>query len=134
SVPWRVSWPEWQAMDSGRKNPLLTTPVRHAPRVSYRDHAAGALDGDDVLAVFSFGHHGATAQDPRWLQVPLEPLHDAAPVEVWQVDAPVSSGRDGALQWSAGGGWLFAAIDVDERDHGGTARAAAHAYARLCAF
>jgi chorismate lyase/3-hydroxybenzoate synthase len=122
-------------MDSGHKNPLLTTLSRHAPRVSYRDRAASqVLDADDVLAVFGFGHRGAATPDPRWLRVPLEPLQDAAPVEVWQVDAPVSSGHHGALQWSAGGGWLFAAIDVDEREHGGPERAAAHAYACLCAF
>jgi len=122
-------------MDAGREHPLLTTLSRHAPRVSYRDHAtAGALDADGLLAAFSFGGHGAPAPDPRWLHVPLEPLQDTAPVEVWQVDAPVNSGRDGALQWSAGGGWLFAAIDVDEREHGGPQGAAAHAYTRLCAF
>lgn len=122
-------------MDSGRKNPLLTTLTRHAPRVSYRDHTANqVLDDPAVLAVFGFGHRATAAHDPRWLQVPLEPLQDVAPVEVWQVDAPVDSGRDGGLQWSAGGGWLFAAIDVDEREHGGPERAAAHAYARLCAF
>lgn len=122
-------------MDAGRKHPLLTDVSRCAPRVAYRDPAAsGELEAEDVLAVFSFGQHGAPPRDPRWLQVPLEPLQEAAPVEVWQVEAAVSRDRDGAIQWSAGGGWLFAAIEVDEREHGGPARAAAHAYARLCAF
>lgn len=122
-------------MDAGRKDPLLIELSRHAPRVSYRDRDAGrVLDADGLLAAFSFGRQDAPVRDPRWLHVPLEPLQDTALVEVWEVDGPVSSGRDGALQWSAGDGWLFAAIDVDEREHGGPEGAAAHAYARLCAF
>lgn len=92
------------------------------------------LEDDGLLAVFTFAQAGSAADDARCLRVPLEPLQDSAAIEIWQVEGPVSFGTDDTLQWSAGGGWLFAAIDVDEREHGGPEGAATWAYTRLCDF
>jgi len=96
-------------------------------------HSALAEPG--TLAVFGFGA-GAPAhdEDPRWLRVALESFDAPAPMELWQVDAPISCGRHDAVRWSAGGGWLFAAIEVDERDTGGIEGAARQAYASLRQF
>ena len=122
-------------MVQGCENPQLDPLVRRAPRVTYRMADAAALMGEPgVLALFGFGDSTAPVDDPRCLQVPLESLDTPAPFELWQVDAPVGAGREGALHWSAGGGWLFAAIELDEREHGGLESAAAFAYASLRAF
>ena len=111
-----------------------TGPAR-APRISYRtDHAATLLAEPGMLAVFGFGCPGAGGDDPRWVRVPLEPFDTPAPLEAWQVDGPVRHGRHGALRWASGGGWLFAALELDEREHGGPAGAARVAYARLRDF
>jgi chorismate lyase/3-hydroxybenzoate synthase len=68
------------------------------------------------------------------VRVALESFDAPTPLETWQVDAAVVHGSDETLHWSTGGGWLFAAIEVDERDHGGAEGAAAFAYARLRTF
>ncbi|MEO8746850.1 MAG: pteridine-dependent deoxygenase [Rhodanobacter sp.] len=122
-------------MDSGCENTLITPLARRTPRISYTLLDVGhVLDTDGLLAAFTFGGGSAPLRDPRCLRVPLEPLRDHAPREIWQVEGPVNSGTDDTLQWSAGGGWLFAAIEVDEREHAGPEGAAAWAYTRLCAF
>jgi len=119
-----------EGCEKPRPNPL----PRRAPQVSYRAaEAEAALAESGTLAVFRFGR-GTPHVDPRCLQVALESVDAPTPVEIWQVDAPVTCGVDDGLRWSAGGGWLFAAIELDERDHGGPQGAAAHAYERLGAF
>lgn len=108
-----------------------------APRVVYRPAAAwaGILDDARTLAALRFGADQPIPGDPRAFAVRLDPLgDDAGIVEQWLVDGPVQSGFDGALRWSAGSGWLFAALELDEAAHGGTEAAAEHAYAGLCAF
>jgi chorismate lyase/3-hydroxybenzoate synthase len=111
-----------------------TGPMR-APRICYRmSDAATLLAEPGTLAVFGFGGHGAGVDDPRWLRVPLEPFDTPAPLEAWQVDGPVHHGRHGALRWAAGDGWLFAALELDEREHGGPAGAARVGYAQLRDF
>ncbi len=119
-------------MHSGLENPQRDPLARHAPRVSYRMvEAAHALAAPGTLAVFGFGAAVGASADPRWLRVALEPLQASAPLEVWQVDAPVSCGRVGAVQWATGGGWLFAAIELDEATEGGAQVAAHNAYTQL---
>lgn len=115
--------------------PQSTLVFRRAPRVSYRlGDAAAALTEAGTLAVFGYGAGGAIVDDPRALQVALECFDAPPPLEIWQVDAPVTCGLQGALRWSAGGGWLFAAIELDEAAHGGLEQAAASAYAALADF
>jgi len=89
-------------------------------------------DAPGTLALLQFGEADCPG-DPRALRVPLRPLR-AAPRECWQVDAQVHCGREGALRWAAGGGWLFVALNVHEREHGGIEGAAEHAYSVLCGW
>ena len=117
------------------ENVLAAPLLPRAPRVVYRQGDAGeALREAGVLAVFGFGAELPPQADPRWLRVDLEPLDAPTPLELWQVDAPVEHGNEGALRWSAGGGWLFAAIELDEDAHGGPGATAQQAYAQLCRF
>jgi chorismate lyase/3-hydroxybenzoate synthase len=122
-------------MIQGCENPQMEAQVRRAPRVSYRvDTAAALLDEPGTLALFGFTAGAPPSTDPRYLQVALECFDTPAPLELWHVDAPVSCGVDGALHWSAGGGWLFVAIDLDEREHGGPSATAQRAYETLHRF
>jgi chorismate lyase/3-hydroxybenzoate synthase len=114
------------------ENALAEPLSRRAPRVAYRNgEAAQALAEPGTLAVFGFGAGAPMPEDPRCLRVGLECFDAPAPLELWQVDAPVSHGRNGVVRWSRGGGWLFAAIELDERDHGGPRDTARHAYEQL---
>jgi len=117
------------ASDMRERAPLAARP---SPTVSYREPPGVALSSR-TLAAFGFGRSARVIDDPRWLGVALEPLGEA-PVEVWTVDADVTYGRDGDVRWSRGGGWLYAAVECDEADHGGPEGAAAHAYRQLSAF
>lgn len=122
-------------MIQGSENPQFDPLLRRAPRVSYRaGDATVALDESGTLALLGFGAGSPRMDDPRVLQVALESFDAPAPWEVWQVDAAVIHSSIGALRWSAGGGWLFAAIELDEREHGGPEGAAAAAYAQLRQF
>ena len=122
-------------MIQGCENTKIETLVRRAPRISYRVTDLEAVLGEPgVLALFSFGTGTLTSDDPRHLQVALESFDAPSALELWQVDAPVSCGRDGALRWSAGGGWLLASIELDEREHDGPQGAANAAYAALREF
>ncbi|HEY8682961.1 MAG TPA: pteridine-dependent deoxygenase [Rhodanobacter sp.] len=122
-------------MIQGCEDPLLDPLQRHAPRISYRVANAGSvLQESGILALFGFGAASLTLDDPRWLQVALECFDAPAPLEIWQVDGPVNHGTDGALRWSTGGGWLFAAIELDEREHGNLSATAQLAYEQLHRF
>lgn len=121
-------------IQAGENPGPAATPVP-APYICYRQQSAAELLAEPgTLAVFDFGHAAAGSADPRHLQVPLETLEGTAPREVWRVTAPITHGRVGALRWSQGGGWLFAALELDEREYGGPAGAAQAAYAALHAF
>ena len=122
-------------MVQGCENPQVETQARRAPLVSYRTASpATLLDLPGTLAVLGFGAEAPASDDPRYLLVPLASFDAPAPLELWQVDGPVSCGVDGALRWSAGGGWLFVAVELDEREHGGTRAAARQAYDALHHF
>ena len=122
-------------MIQGCESPQLNLRLRRAPHVSYRmADAAVALGEPGTLAAFGFGTGAPRSDDPRWLRVELESFDAPVPLELWQIEADVSCSRDGALHWSAGGGWLFAAIELDEREHDSPEGAARHAYTRLRDF
>lgn len=89
--------------------------------------------GSGTLALLHFGGIAVADPDPRCLRVPLQAL-GPSPSECWQVDAPVEYGTHGALRWSAGGGWLFVAAEIDEAVVGGIEPATERAYRQLCAF
>ncbi|GLR00008.1 pteridine-dependent deoxygenase [Dyella mobilis] len=106
-----------------------------APRVTYRMAAPQTVLAEPgTLAAFGFGAGASDSDDPRWLRVALECFDAPAPVELWQVDAEVSRGCEGAVRWSAGGGWLFAAVELDEADFGGIEGASRQAYTELRRF
>jgi len=122
-------------MLQGCEHPLPATLPRRAPRIAYRNaEAAVALAEPGALAAFGFAANAPASDDPRYLQVALEAFDAPAPLELWQVDGPVECGRHDALRWSAGEGWLFVAIELDEREHGGTEACAEAAYAALRDF
>ena len=122
-------------MIQGCENPQVEAQLRCAPRVSYRaTDAATLLNEPGTLAVFGFGPVAPPSVDPRYLQVALETFDGSPALELWQVDASVNHGVEGALHWSAGGGWLFAAIELDEREHGGPCATAKLAYEALHHF
>ncbi|MGH8212366.1 MAG: pteridine-dependent deoxygenase [Rhodanobacteraceae bacterium] len=100
--------------------------------VQYQGGANELLEASGTLALLGFGE-AAIREDPRALRVPLS-APGAAPRELWWVDAEVDCGREGSLHWSAGGGWLFAALDVHESEHGGIEAASEFAYGTLCGF
>ncbi|MBM7124342.1 chorismate transformation enzyme, FkbO/Hyg5 family [Dyella flava] len=109
--------------------------LMRCPRVTYRMAAPKtALAEPGTLAVFGFGAGSPDSDDPRWLGVALECFDAPAPLELWQVDGEVSCGRHGDVRWSAGGGWLFAAIELNESAVGDTQSATHQAYTQLRQF
>lgn len=123
-----TDYPMPQGSEMRERSPLNAHP---APTVTYRPTAAAP--SLQTLAAFGFGRHAPLYDDPRWMRIALEPLGPGL-TEVWEVPGDVSHGRDGDLRWSRGGGWLFAAVECREDDHGGTEAAAAHAYGLLSEF
>lgn len=120
-----------QASENLQAHPALP----RTPRVTYRmTTPQAALAETGTLAAFGFGAGAPDSDDPRWLRVPLECFDAPAPLEVWQVDGDVLCGRQHNVCWSAGGGWLFASIELDERATGGIEAAARQAYAELRQF
>ena len=119
-------------MMQGCENALAAPLPRRAPRVAYRSgEVVPVLAEYGTLAVFGFGGGAPASDDPRCFRVALESFDAPAPLELWQVDAEVTHGRDGDVRWAAGGGWLFAAVELDEAAHGGSGPAATHAYQAL---
>lgn len=113
----------------------MSTAQLAGPSVRYlHGDPAVALDDPGTLALFGFGDCASLRADPRCLRIPLQPLDATAPHECWQVDAPVTFGEQAPLRWSAGGGWLFVALEVREADHQDIEGAAEFAYRALCGF
>lgn len=101
-------------------------------RLSVRYVESGDVP-DQALASLGFGKL-VPGNDPRRLCVPLPALAPASLHEQWHVDAEVTCGHEGRLRWSAGGGWLFVALELDEAECGGIEAAAEQAYRELCGF
>ncbi|WP_233840584.1 pteridine-dependent deoxygenase [Dyella sp. 2HG41-7] len=120
-----------QASENLQAQPALP----RTPRVTYRmAPLAEALAEPDTLAVFGFGAGSPQDDDPRSLCVALECFDAPSPLELWQVEGEVTSGRHGDVRWSSGGGWVFAAVEMNENAHGGIEGAAREAYAALRDF
>jgi chorismate lyase/3-hydroxybenzoate synthase len=112
----------------------LSLAAGSAPRVEYRASDAGSPLGDDVLAAVSFGDVADIGGDPRRLRVGLEPLAGSGCMELWRANAPVRTGRSGAIRHAADTDHLFGIIELDEREHGGISGAAEAAYAAIRHF
>lgn len=123
------------SMAQASENLQVQTGLMRSPRVTYRmADPLAALAEPGTLAAFGFGSGSPDSDDPRWLRVALECFDAPAPLELWQVDGEVTCGRQGAVRWSCGGGWLFAAIELDEHDFGGPEATARQAYSELRQF
>lgn len=110
----------------------MPLPRDAAPMLSVRysnESLDTLLQRDDLLAVIGFGAHAPASDDPRVLNVALEPL-GMGPLEVWQASAPVEHGRRDGVAFAHDGSLLFAAMDVVE-DGGDIQAAAQRAYAAL---
>lgn len=116
--------------------PLSAREPLAALRMSLADAGpARAVPG--TLARFGFGEAAVPATlpgTPLHVQLPLPPLQTQMMHELWQVDAPVERGIDGVIHWARGGGWLCAAMELDETAHGGIEQTASVAYAALARF
>ncbi|MGE8225577.1 MAG: pteridine-dependent deoxygenase [Stenotrophomonas sp.] len=114
----------------------MTSPTAAAAlQIDYADPSQlnVLLADPQVLAIFGFqaGDGTAASDDPRYLQVGLQPDGEAQ-LEVWRSDKPVSSGRDAnGVAWASDGALMFGALQVDEHQHGGIIGASEHAYARM---
>jgi len=104
-----------------------------APRIEYRRLEPGReLPGDVLFAIQYGGDDGPLPV--RGARVRLEPLAGAGLAEVWHANGAVRQGFAGEIRWAADDHHLAAAIEVDERRHGGLQAATAHAYAQLALF
>ena len=104
-----------------------------SPRIEYLPLEPGRPLPADVLFAVQFG----TQQTPvpaRCARVRLEPLAGAGLTEVWYANGPVHTGFDGQIRFAADDHHLAAAIEVDERQHGGLAGAAAYVYSHIAEF
>jgi chorismate lyase / 3-hydroxybenzoate synthase len=101
--------------------------------IAYRaETVAVALARADTLAAISFGLGVAAGDEPRHIDVPLQPIAgQSALIEVWQVESEVARGRDGEVAWAEGGGYLLLHLRLDESESGGLTAASARAYRRL---
>lgn len=101
-------------------------------RVSYTprtDVAAGAL------AVIEFGAPDAPrSAAPLTIRVRLDPLSAPGIVEHWQANGPVVAGQAGAIRFAHDAQFLFAVIELDEREHGGIVQTSERAYRAIRDF
>jgi chorismate lyase / 3-hydroxybenzoate synthase len=104
-----------------------------APRIAYLPLEPGEPLPANVLFAVEFGNR--TAPVPaRCARVCLEPLAGAGLTEVWYANGPIHTGFDGQVRFAADDHHLAAAIEVDERLHGGLAAATAYAYSAIAKF
>jgi chorismate lyase / 3-hydroxybenzoate synthase len=104
-----------------------------APRIAYLPLEPGRQLPADVLFAVEFGNRDAPVP-PRCARVRLEPLAGAGLTEVWYANGPIHTGFDGEIRYASDDHHLAAAIEVDERRHGGLAGAAAYAYSAIAEF
>ncbi len=91
-----------------------------------------------LLAAVRFGagkvaDNGASAA-PLTIDVGLDPLHGPPMAELWFADGPVQAGQAGIVRYAHDRHYLFAVIELDEREHGGILPTAERVYAAMCEF
>ncbi len=94
------------------------------------------LEREDTLAVFGFGRSAPgrdLVPDPRYLNVPLQPLRGQARLEVWRSAHPVIAGERDGVRWASDGELQFGVLEIDESDTG-ILSASELAYRRLTGF
>jgi chorismate lyase/3-hydroxybenzoate synthase len=104
-----------------------------APRIAYLPLKPGRTLPADVLFAVQFGASDVPVP-PRCARVHLQPLAGAGLTELWYANGSVHTGFDGQIRYASDDHHLAAAIEVDEREHGGLAGAAAYVYAAIARF
>ncbi len=114
--------------------PIFQYPPAPTLSVSYERRRPGVDVADDALALISFGRAMSTRSTEQTLNIALEPLLGADLVEVWHGQGGVRAGRLGQVRYREDDEYLFAIIEIDERDYADLGAAAQAAYAELMAF
>ena len=124
-------------------------PLPAALRVAYHPTDGATPWPAGVLATIRFGTRPGKAGGGApglTIDVGLEPLQTAHPAggraELWFATGPVQTGQwsDAAatqpcvVRYAHDGNYLFASIELDEREHGGILLTAEHAYAAMRRF
>jgi chorismate lyase/3-hydroxybenzoate synthase len=104
-----------------------------APRIEYRALEPGQRLPEDVLFAVQFGTAPGPVP-PRCARVRLEPLAGAGLTEVWHANGSVHTGFFGPIRYACDDHHLAAAIEVDEREHGGLRSAAEYVYSTIAEF
>jgi chorismate lyase / 3-hydroxybenzoate synthase len=105
-----------------------------AIRVCYGDENFTG-DGQAVLAAIEFGP-GADRRStaPLSIKVRLEPLGNQSMTEYWLSQGQVLTGQSGLVRFAHDDHFLFAAIEVDEREYGGILDATEVVYTAIREF
>ena len=104
-----------------------------APRIEYLPLDPAQPLPDDVLFAVQFGCDKGPVP-ARCARVRLDPIAGAGLTEVWYANGPVHTGFDGQIRFASDQHHQAAAIEVDEREHGGLAAAAAYVYSCIAKF
>lgn len=114
-------------------NPATTSPLaRVSPRFEYRRLAAG--QGLPADALFAVGFGPGACSGPRHTRVRLDALRGGDLTELWLASGPVVVGESADVRFSHDDHFLAGVIEVTERETGGIASAASHAYRAMAAF
>jgi chorismate lyase / 3-hydroxybenzoate synthase len=123
-----------QQPSSHRDMPVAGSPTRDvlpALRIGYE---TDVVYDASVLAVIGFGL-GATSDDPRFLNVALEPLTANESVcEVWRTHGDVAHGTESHVRWCSDGTYSIVIVELSESTFGGIAETARLAYAELTSW
>lgn len=98
-------------------HPLARLAVDYAPVATLSQQLARP----ETLAVFGYGRSAPARDlvtDPRYLNVPLQPLPGQAQLEVWRVSGPVEHGEQQDLRWASDGQLQFGVLELEEPDAG----------------
>jgi len=101
-------------------------------RIGYA--APGAAIEAPLLAAITFGGEPAQLAAPLHVQVDLAPLGSGSTIEYWVAHGDVTAGRAGTVRYAHDEHFLFAAVELDEGEHGGILAAAEHAYRTILEF
>lgn len=89
----------------------------------------------NLLAAIEFGSSPERqVVAPLGIKVRLEPLNGTAVTEFWLAHGPVVAGKAGLVRYAHDDQFLFAAIEVDEREYGGILDATKTAYTAIREF
>jgi chorismate lyase / 3-hydroxybenzoate synthase len=90
--------------------------------------------GQRTLVRLGFGKAHAIGADPRDVTLGQPAFLTPSPVEHWQSDRPVETGRHGEIAFASDGRLLFGHLLLDETEGGTLETPAYHAYTAILAF